>query len=72
MLDWGRPYLLTGRVETDWGAITLTVDHIAPLPPVRSLTDAREEVLHRESEMVKLISQAGDSGGSGRGMAAFR
>jgi DNA polymerase-3 subunit alpha/error-prone DNA polymerase len=32
MLDWGRPYLLTGRVETDWGATTLTVEHVAPLP----------------------------------------
>jgi DNA polymerase-3 subunit alpha/error-prone DNA polymerase len=72
MLDWGRPYLLTGRVEMDWGAVTLTVDHIAPLPPVRLLTEARKEVLHRESEMVKLISQAGDSGRPGRGLAASR
>jgi len=72
MLDWGRPYLLTGRVEMDWGAVTLTVDHIAPLPPVRSLTEARQEVLHRESEMVKLISRAGDSGRPGRGLAASR
>ena len=32
MLDWGRPYLLTGRVGTDWGATTLTVEHVAPLP----------------------------------------
>lgn len=36
MLDWGRPYLLTGRVETDWGALTLTVDHVAPLAPLPS------------------------------------
>jgi DNA polymerase-3 subunit alpha/error-prone DNA polymerase len=34
MLDWGRPYLLTGRVETDWGALTLTVDHVVPLTPL--------------------------------------
>ncbi|HCY86192.1 MAG TPA: DNA polymerase III subunit alpha, partial [Desulfobacteraceae bacterium] len=25
MLDYGRPYLLRGRVESDWGAVTLTV-----------------------------------------------
>jgi DNA polymerase III alpha subunit len=34
MLDRGRPYLLTGRVEQDWGAVTLTVDRVAPLPPL--------------------------------------
>jgi hypothetical protein len=72
MLDWGRPYLLTGRVEMDWGAVTLTVDHLAPLPPVRSMTGTRDGVLHRESEMVKLITQAGHSGRSGRGMATSR
>jgi DNA polymerase-3 subunit alpha/error-prone DNA polymerase len=37
MLDWGRPYLLTGRVEQDWGAATLTVAQVAPLPPLRAL-----------------------------------
>jgi len=31
MLDRGRPYLLTGKVEQDWGAVTLTVDHVAPM-----------------------------------------
>ena len=34
MLDGGRPYLLTGRVEQDWGAVTLTVDRAALLPPL--------------------------------------
>lgn len=31
MLDYGRPYLLTGRVESDWGAITLTVESSRPI-----------------------------------------
>lgn len=34
LLDGGRPYLLAGRVETDWGAATLTVDHVEPLVPM--------------------------------------
>jgi error-prone DNA polymerase len=25
LLDWGRPYLLSGKVEENWGAVTLTV-----------------------------------------------
>ncbi len=37
MLDWGRPYLLTGRLEQDWGATTLTVSQVAPLPPLRAM-----------------------------------
>ncbi|MDJ0888569.1 MAG: DNA polymerase III subunit alpha [Desulfobacterales bacterium] len=37
MLDGGRPYLLKGRVEQDWGAVTLTVDWVAPLPPLRAV-----------------------------------
>ncbi|MEJ2639133.1 MAG: DNA polymerase III subunit alpha, partial [Desulfosarcinaceae bacterium] len=32
MVDRGRPYLLWGRVEQDWGALTLTVDRAAALP----------------------------------------
>jgi hypothetical protein len=28
MIDRNRPYPLTGKVEEDWGAITLTVDHV--------------------------------------------
>jgi len=31
MIDRGRPYMLAGKVEQDWGAVTLTVDHVAPL-----------------------------------------
>jgi len=72
MLDWGRPYLLTGRVEMDWGAVTLTVDHVAPLPPVRSVARGRDGVLHREAEKLKLTCQAGDSGKSGCGVAVSR
>jgi len=29
MIDRQRPYLLSGKVEEDWGAITLTVDRVA-------------------------------------------
>jgi hypothetical protein len=28
MIDRRRPYLLTGKVEEDWGSITLTVDSV--------------------------------------------
>ena len=31
MIDRRRPYLLTGKVEEDWGAITLTVNRVARL-----------------------------------------
>jgi len=31
LLDYNRPYLLHGRVEQDWGAVTLTVDHVEAL-----------------------------------------
>ena len=31
MVDRNRPYLLHGKVEEDWGAITLTVDRVTPL-----------------------------------------
>jgi error-prone DNA polymerase len=66
MLDWGRPYLLSGRVETDWGALTLTVDHVAPLPPLRSLAGFRSG-LHKRVETPKLIPQTGGSGTTGPG-----
>jgi DNA polymerase-3 subunit alpha/error-prone DNA polymerase len=33
-LDYGRPYLLSGRVEQDWGAPTLTVARVVPLSPL--------------------------------------
>jgi DNA polymerase-3 subunit alpha/error-prone DNA polymerase len=28
IIDRQRPYLLTGKIEQDWGAITLTVDQV--------------------------------------------
>ena len=31
MMDYGRPYLLEGKVEENWGAATLTVAHVRPL-----------------------------------------
>jgi DNA polymerase-3 subunit alpha/error-prone DNA polymerase len=33
MIDRGRPYLLTGKVEEDWGAITMTVDNVKTIQP---------------------------------------
>ena len=30
LIDRGRPYVLWGRVEQDWGALTLTVDRAKP------------------------------------------
>ncbi|MEW6262098.1 MAG: DNA polymerase III subunit alpha [Thermodesulfobacteriota bacterium] len=32
-LDWGRPYVLAGRVEEEFGAVTLTVDQAGPVRP---------------------------------------
>jgi DNA polymerase III alpha subunit len=66
MLDWGRPYLLSGRVETDWGALTLTVDEVAPLPPLQSMVGFRAG-LHKRTETPKLIHQTGGSGTTGPG-----
>ena len=31
LIDRGRPYLLGGIVEQNWGAVTLTVSHVQPL-----------------------------------------
>jgi DNA polymerase-3 subunit alpha/error-prone DNA polymerase len=31
LLEGERPYLLEGQVESDWGAVTLTVERLAPL-----------------------------------------
>jgi hypothetical protein len=31
MLDRHRPYILTGKVEEDFGAMTLTVEKVAPI-----------------------------------------
>jgi DNA polymerase-3 subunit alpha/error-prone DNA polymerase len=32
MIDRGRPYLLSGSVDRDWGAVTLTVDKVERIP----------------------------------------
>jgi len=32
MLDYGKPYLLYGKLESSWGAITLTVETTRPIP----------------------------------------
>ena len=31
VLDWGRPYLIGGKVEEDFGVVTLTVDRVEQL-----------------------------------------
>ena len=31
MMDWNRPYILAGKVEEDFGAVTLTVDSVSHL-----------------------------------------
>jgi DNA-directed DNA polymerase III PolC len=31
LLDWGRPYLLFGEVDENFGAVTLTVERVAPI-----------------------------------------
>ncbi|MGW8323731.1 MAG: hypothetical protein ACWGSD_19480 [Thermodesulfobacteriota bacterium] len=36
MLGYHRPYLLRGRVEEDFGAVSLTVEEVAPLTKARS------------------------------------
>jgi DNA polymerase-3 subunit alpha/error-prone DNA polymerase len=33
LIDRGRPYILSGKVEQNWGAATLTVSHVRPLSP---------------------------------------
>ncbi|WP_022666673.1 DNA polymerase III subunit alpha [Desulfospira joergensenii] len=35
MLDYGRPYLLRGKVESDWGAVTLTVTSTRPMDKIQ-------------------------------------
>jgi DNA-directed DNA polymerase III PolC len=32
MLAYGRPYLITGRVDSNWGAVTLIVESTRPVP----------------------------------------
>ncbi|MBU4131444.1 MAG: hypothetical protein KKF12_11540, partial [Proteobacteria bacterium] len=37
-LDYGNPYFLFGRVESDWGAITLTVETTCQIRPKTTKT----------------------------------
>ncbi len=40
MIDRGRPYILTGKVDIDWGAATLTVDKVEHCPFPSKPTDS--------------------------------
>ncbi len=44
MVDRNRPYVLGGTVDVDWGAATLTVDHVTPLAPVNRVDKKGERV----------------------------
>ncbi len=43
MLDTGHPFLLRGKVEEDYGAITLTVDAVQAITKQRRVADTRRE-----------------------------
>jgi DNA polymerase-3 subunit alpha/error-prone DNA polymerase len=43
LLDNGRPFLLTGTVEEDYGAVTLTVAKVAALSPAGALPTRRNQ-----------------------------
>ena len=44
MVDRNRPYVLEGKVEVDWGAATLTVDHVTALAPLNRVDKIEESV----------------------------
>ena len=44
MVDWNRPYVLQGKVEVDWGVVTLTVDHVAALSPLKRVDKKGESI----------------------------
>ena len=39
MLSYGRPYILKGQVDVNWGAVTLTVDSARPVADMMSPSD---------------------------------
>ena len=39
MLDYGKPYLLYGKLESSWGAVTLTVEKTHPIPLLTEKTN---------------------------------
>jgi len=43
ILDRTRPYILTGKVEEDFGALTMTVDHVQTVPKTCSLASGPKE-----------------------------
>ena len=43
-VDWNRPYLLEGKVDVDWGAAILTVDHVTALAPVNRVDKKGESI----------------------------
>jgi DNA-directed DNA polymerase III PolC len=44
MVDRNRPYVLEGTVDVDWGAATLTVDHVEALSPLNRVDKKGERV----------------------------
>jgi len=42
MIDREHPYLLTGKVDQNWGAVTLTVENVEPLKQFQAVTDATD------------------------------
>ena len=42
MIDREHPYLLTGEVDQNWGAVTLTVENVEPLKQFQAVTDATD------------------------------
>jgi DNA polymerase-3 subunit alpha/error-prone DNA polymerase len=57
MVDQNRPYVLEGKVEVDWGATTLTVDHVEPLAPVNRSSERIPRALLQDSS-IGLIKRA--------------
>ena len=39
MLDYGKPYLLYGKTDSNWGALTLTVEKTRPMPALMKISD---------------------------------
>jgi len=39
MLDYGKPYLLYGKTDSNWGALTLTVEKTRPMPALTEISD---------------------------------
>jgi error-prone DNA polymerase len=46
MIDAERPYLLSGKVDQNWGAVTLTVENVELLKRSQTITDAADLTSH--------------------------